>query len=81
MSVPCVKVTRNGSRWGVTESGLNWFLAEFSAWEDALDYARSVALARQESMIEGEDLSGKLTLRQRFSTDDGGIVRIRSMAC
>ncbi len=81
MSVTCVSVRRKGDGWGVTETGLNWFLAEFTTWEDALDYARRVALAREESMIEGEDPSGQLTLRQLFSTDAGGVVRIRSMAC
>ena len=81
MNVTCVCVRRNGDRWGVTEAGLNWFLAEFTAWEDALDYARALAVARVESIVEGEDLSGRTTLRQRFSTDAGGIVRVRSMAC
>lgn len=80
MSVPCVSVRRNGNRWGVTETGLGWFLAEFSTWEDAVDYARTLAVARDESIIEGEDRDGRLTLRQRFSTDAGGVVRVRSLA-
>lgn len=81
MSVPCVSVRRKGNGWAVTETGLNWFLAEFPVWEDALDYARRIAIARESSIIEGEDPSGQLTLRQLFSTDAGGVVRISSVAC
>ncbi len=80
MSVPCVSVRRNGDRWGVTESGLDWFLAEFTVREDAIDYARSLAILREQSIVEGEDPEGRLSLRQMFSTDAGGVVRVRSIA-
>jgi len=29
MEVPCVTVRHIGDRWGVTQKGLDWFLAEF----------------------------------------------------
>ena len=76
--VKCVKVRRTGSRWGVTESGLDWTLAEFSSWEDALDYARALAVSGDGSVVEGEDGEGRLTLREAFRTDAGGVIRIQS---
>ena len=80
MGVTCVSVRRNGNRWGVTETGLGWFLAEFSSWEDAVDYARTLAVVRDQSIIEGEDRDGRLALREVFSADAGGVVRVRSLA-
>jgi len=80
MSVKCVKVRRSGARWGVTESGLGWTLAEFSSWEDALDYARAVAVSGDGSVVEGEDGDGRLTLREAFSTDAAGVIRVQSSA-
>jgi len=80
MGVKCVKVQRSGARWGVTESGLGWTLAEFSTWEDALDYARALAVAGDGSVVEGEDGNGRLTMREAFSTDAGGVIRIQSSA-
>jgi hypothetical protein len=76
MSVTYVKVRRSGTRWGVTETGLGWVLAEFSQWEDALDYARTLAVSREQSILEGEDDSGRLTFRQSFSADADGVVRV-----
>lgn len=76
--VKYVKVRRAGSRWGVTEVGLDWTLAEFSTWEDALDYARAIAVAGDGSIVEGEDDDGRLTLREAFRTDAGGVIRIQS---
>lgn len=80
MSTKCVKVRRSGARWGVTEAGLDWTLAEFSTWEDALDYARALAVAGDGSVVEGEDGDGRLTLREAFSMDAGGVIRIQSSA-
>jgi hypothetical protein len=80
MGVKCVKVRRSGARWAVTESGLGWTLAEFSSWEDALDYARALAVAGDGSVVEGEDGNGRLTMREALSTDAGGVMRIESVA-
>ncbi len=79
MEVPCVTVRRIGDRWGVTQKGLDWFLAEFSLWQDALDYARGLAVASEESIVEGEDFQGRVLLRQVFSTDASGVVHVQSM--
>ena len=72
--------THTSARWGVTEFGLGWTLAEFSSREDALDYARAVAVSGDGSVIEGEDGDGRLTLREASSTDAGGLIRITSSA-
>jgi hypothetical protein len=78
--VACVRVVRRADdRWAVTQRGLDWFLAEFSAWEDALDYARSLAVTSHEAILEGEDRHGRVALRQAFSTDAGGVIRIHSL--
>jgi hypothetical protein len=79
MEVPCVTVRRIGDRWGVTQKGLDWFLAEFSLWQDALDYARGLAVASEQSIVEGEDFQGRVLLRQVFSTDASGVVHVQSM--
>ena len=81
VNVACVRVVhRAADRWAVTQRGLDWFLAEFSVWEDALDYARSLAVTSREAILEGEDRDGRLALRQSFSTDAGGVIRIQSLA-
>jgi len=79
MDMICVTVRRIGDHWGVTQKGLNWFLAEFAQWQDALDYARGLAVANRISVVEGEDFEGRLALRQIFSTDATGVVRVQSI--
>jgi hypothetical protein len=81
MEVPCVTVRRTGDRWGVTQKGLDWFLAEFVLWQDAIDYARGLAVASENSIVEGEDFQGRLSLRQSFSTDANGVVHVQSLSC
>ncbi len=77
MDMPCVSVRRNGDRWGVTHKGFDWFLAEFALWEDAIDYARGVAAANQNSVVEGEDPKGRVALREIFWTDESGSMRVQ----
>lgn len=77
MDMPCVTVRRCGDRWGVTQRGLGWFLAEFSLWQDAIDYARGLAVANQNSIVEGEDSQGRVALREIFWTDESGAVRVQ----
>jgi hypothetical protein len=79
MEVSCVTVRRIGDRWGVTQKGLDWFLAEFTLWQDAIDYARGLAVASENSIVEGEDFQGRVLLRQVFSTDASGVVHVQSM--
>jgi hypothetical protein len=79
MEVPCVTVRHIGDRWGVTQKGLDWFLAEFSLWQDAIDYARGLAVASERAIVEGEDFQGRVLLRQVFSTDASGVVHVQSM--
>jgi hypothetical protein len=79
MEVPCVTVRHIGDRWGVTQKGLDWFLAEFSLWQDAIDYARGLAVASEQAIVEGEDFQGRVLLRQVFSTDANGVVHVQSL--
>lgn len=81
MDMLCVSVRRVGERWGVTQKGLDWFLAEFSAWQDALDYARALAVRNERAMLEGEDAPGHVALRQVFSTDASGVIHVQSLGC
>ncbi|HUI62150.1 MAG TPA: hypothetical protein VLX90_18135 [Steroidobacteraceae bacterium] len=81
MEMPCVTVRRVGDRWGVTQKGLDWFLAEFVLWQDAIDYARGLAVANENSIVEGEDFQGRLALRQVFSTDGSGVIHVQSQNC
>src|SRR5579863_10747832 len=81
MDMPCVSVRRVGERWGVTQKGLDWFLAEFVLWQDAIDYARGLAAASENSIVEGEDFQGRLALRQVFSTDASGVIHVQSQNC
>ena len=78
MEMPSVTVRRSGERWGVTQNGADWFLAEFTLWQDAIDYARGLAVAQQNSILEGEDSEGRMALRQIFWTDASGLVRVRT---
>ncbi len=79
MDMPCVRVRRTGERWGVTQKGTDWFLAEFTVWQDAIDYARGVAVTAENAIVEGEDFQGRVALRQMFSRDAKGIVRVSSL--
>jgi hypothetical protein len=79
MDIPCVRVRRIRDRWGVTQKGLAQILAEFTLWQDAVDYARGVAAENQNSLVEGEDSHGRVILRQIFSTDAAGVVCVRSL--
>jgi hypothetical protein len=79
MDMPCVTVRRTGDRWGVTQNGSGWFLAEFTLWQDAIDYARGLAVTSQNSIVEGEDFQGRISMRQIFSTDASGVVHVQSV--
>jgi len=80
MDLPRVRVRRCGARWGVTAKGGDWILADFALWQDAVDYARTLAVAEGNSIVEEEDTQGRLTLRQLFTLDPSGIVRVRPIA-
>jgi hypothetical protein len=82
MEISCVSVRRVGDRWGVTQNGLGWFLAEFVQWQDALDYARGIAVTTSKNaIVEGEDAEGRVSVRQLFSTDMNGVVHVQSVSC
>lgn len=76
MDMPCVTVRRSGDRWGVSHKGLDWFLAEFILWQDAIDYARAVAVENQNSILEVKD-QGRVALREIFWTDESGAMRVQ----
>jgi hypothetical protein len=79
MSVPCYKVIRLGQRWGVTERSVNWVLAEFDEADFAVDYARALATATDEAILEREDERGRLEIRHVFSTDPAGLMRMSTV--
>jgi hypothetical protein len=77
MDMPCISVRRTGGRWGVTQNGPDGFVAKFTLWQDAIDYARGLAVESRNSIVEGEDSRGRVTLRQIFWTDTAGTVRVQ----
>jgi len=79
MNVPCYKVIRLGHRWGVTERNVSWVLAEFDDPDYALDYARALATATDEAILEREDERGRLEVRHVFSTDHSGLLRMSTV--
>jgi hypothetical protein len=68
-----------GAGWGVAESRDGECLARFEAREDAVDYARSIAIDNGDSILEAEDEGGILAVRQHLSTDAKGVIRLRSL--
>jgi hypothetical protein len=80
MKLPRVTVRRYGGRWGVTDTGGDWILADFALRQDAMDYARALAVAEGNSIVEEEDVQGRVALRQLFSLEASGIVRVRPIA-
>ncbi len=77
ITLPCIRVLRMDAGWGVAESPDGECLARFEAREDAVDYARLIAIDNPESILEAEDELGTLTLRQQLSTDAMGVIRLR----
>ncbi len=76
MQVPYFKVVRLGRRWGVTERSLDGVLAEFEERDFAIDYARALATATDEAVLDREDELGRLVMRHVFFTDHAGILRM-----
>jgi hypothetical protein len=70
-----------GSQWGVTERGSDWILAEFDDRDYAIDYARALATATAEAILEGEDELGQLQVRHVFSTDQAGVMSMSTVLC
>ncbi len=79
MNIQCVRVSRTRRGWGVSELGLDWILAEFDQREDALDYARAVAIASGTAILEREDEFGRLEMRLLFSIDPAGVIRMNRL--
>ncbi len=75
----CVRVVRMAQAWGVVQSGIDGTLAVFEERDDALDYARSIAITSLESILEGEDELGQLERRQALSTDTSGVIRCQPL--
>jgi hypothetical protein len=75
-----MRIIRQGSLWGVKESHSDSdVLAKFEDRDDAFDYARYVAIGSRDFMLECEDEHGRLDVRQMFSTDSTGVIRVTSI--
>jgi len=79
MKIPCFKVMPMGRRWGVTERSLDWVLAVFDDLDFAIDYARALATASDEAILDREDELGRLEMRHVFSTDNAGNLRMSTV--
>lgn len=76
VDTPCLRVSRTGTRWTVTHRGFAGSLGNFESRDDALDYARSVAINSAEAVVEAEDDAGRLDMRQSFTTSITGTVTV-----
>jgi hypothetical protein len=71
-----LRVSRAGIRWNVTQRGLARPPADFVSRDEALDYARGVAVKAAEAVVEAEDDAGRLDMRQSFTSSATGTVTV-----
>jgi hypothetical protein len=76
VEIPCLRVSRAGNRWTITQRGFAGSLAEFESRDEALDHARAVAVKAAEAVVEAEDADGRLDMRQSFTTSASGTVTV-----
>jgi hypothetical protein len=76
VEIPCLRVSRAGSHWTITQRGFAGSLAEFESRDEALDHARAVAVKAAEAVVEAEDTDGRLDMRQSFTTSATGTVTV-----
>jgi hypothetical protein len=76
VEIPCLRVSRTGSHWAITQRGFAGSLAEFESRDEALDHARAVAVKAAEAVVEAEDADGRLDMRQSFTTSASGTVTV-----
>ncbi|MBV8341942.1 MAG: hypothetical protein JO173_06125 [Gammaproteobacteria bacterium] len=79
MDVTYVRVQPNDGIWGVTLNGEQAPLAKFMHWDDAVDYARGLAIENRDCIFEGEDREGRVSVREEFYSDDTGAIYVRSL--
>ena len=78
MPITHVRVHLNGDTWAVTLSGQEAPLARFNRWDDAMDYARGLAIENTDAILEAEDPEGQFVVREEFISDSIGVVQMRS---
>jgi hypothetical protein len=76
VEIPCLRVSRVGSHWTITQRGFAGSLAEFESRDEALDHARAVAVKAAEAVVEAEDADGRLDMRQSFTTSASGTITV-----
>jgi hypothetical protein len=76
VEIPCLRVSRAGSHWTITQRGFAGSLGEFDSRDEALDHARAVAVKAAEAVLEAEDADGRLDMRQSFTTSASGTVTV-----
>jgi hypothetical protein len=76
VQIPCLRVSRAGSHWTITQRGFAGTLAEFESRDEALDHARAVAVKATEAVVEAEDADGRLDMRESFTTSASGTVTV-----
>jgi hypothetical protein len=76
VTIPCLRVSRAGNHWTVTQRGFAESLAEFESRDEALNHARAVAVKAAEAVVEAEDADGRLDMRQSFTTSASGTVTV-----
>ena len=78
MPMTHVRVHLNGGTWTVTLSGEDTPQARFARWDDAMDYARGLAIENTDAILEAEDPDGHFVVREEFVSDSIGVVQMRS---
>ncbi|HEV8019530.1 MAG TPA: DUF2188 domain-containing protein [Steroidobacteraceae bacterium] len=79
MQMTYVRVQPREGIWGVTLNGDEAPLATFARWDDAVDYARGLAIENGDCVLEGEDRNGRLSVREEFYSDATGAVCVYSV--
>jgi hypothetical protein len=79
MRMTYVRVRPSEGIWGVILNGEEAPLATFARWDDAIDYARGLAIENGDCVLEGEDRSGRLAVREEFYSDASGAVCVCSV--
>jgi hypothetical protein len=79
MRMTYVRVQPSEGNWGVTLNGDDAPLARFARWDDALDYARGLAIENGDCVFEGEDRNGRIAVREEFYADASGAVCVCSV--
>jgi hypothetical protein len=79
MRMTYVRVLPSEGVWDVILNGDEAPLARFARWDDAVDYARGLAIENGDCVLEGEDRNGRIAVREEFYSDATGAVCVCSV--